>query len=72
MSRGWTRVESDTDTCNYTGLCDIFKLIAVSACECPCPYPCFIMQTFILRENTGKCDGSFDVVVADASITVAL
>jgi len=38
---------SDTDTCNYTELCDFFKLLVVLACQClcrvrcPCLYPCF-------------------------------
>jgi len=30
-----TRVVSDTDTCNYTELCDFYKLFVVSACRCP-------------------------------------
>jgi len=30
------RVRHDTDTCNYTALCDFFKLLDVSACPCPC------------------------------------
>jgi hypothetical protein len=42
------RHRHDTDTYNYTELCDFLKLLAVSACRCPCcircpcPYPCFI------------------------------
>jgi len=48
VSRCRTRVVFDTDTTptlvNYTELCDLLKLLAVSACQCPCPYPylCFI------------------------------
>ena len=44
-----TRHVSDTDTYNYTELCDFFKLLAVSECQCPCHvwcpclYPCFIV-----------------------------
>ncbi|AES78635.1 hypothetical protein MTR_7g037360 [Medicago truncatula] len=42
-------VRHDNDTCNYTELCNFFKLLAVSAYQCPCrvrcpsPYPCFIV-----------------------------
>ena len=40
------RHRHDTNTCNYTKLCDFFKLLAVSACQCSCrvrcPHPCFI------------------------------
>jgi len=31
-----------SNTYNYTELCDFLKLLAVSACQCLCPYPCFI------------------------------
>ena len=43
------RQRQDTDTCNYIELCDFFKLLVVSVCQCPCrvqcprPYPCFIV-----------------------------
>jgi len=36
VSRCQTRVVSDTDTCNYTELCNFFKLLVVLACRCPC------------------------------------
>jgi hypothetical protein len=35
MSRSRTRVVFDTDTYNYTELCDFLKLLVVSACQCP-------------------------------------
>ena len=42
-----TCVMSDTDTYNYTELCDFFKLLAVSVCQCP--YPCFILDSAMLQ-----------------------
>jgi len=35
------RIVSNTDTYNYTVLCDFFKLLAVSV-SCSCLYPCFM------------------------------
>jgi len=35
VSQCRTHVVSDIDNCNYTELCDFFKLLVVSACQCP-------------------------------------
>jgi len=37
------RVRQDTDTCNYTEICDFFKLLAASACQCR------VVSIFVLR-----------------------
>jgi len=54
VSRCRTCVVSDTDTCNYTELCNFFKLLAVSACQCPVSVSvlhsmCLILHFFFLE-----------------------
>jgi len=44
VSRCWTciSVRHRHDTYDYIELCDFIKLLSVTVCQCPCPYPCFI------------------------------